>query len=251
VWAVAARPPVVAGSLLAFALVAGVLITAPEKSAAERAVERGQALIAAQLPTAPVVTAANTTTHRGRPQEGDGPADAGEPAWPRNLAVPPGEAMSGFGDSVLSGAAPAMFERFPGVALDATPNRQWPDAPGLIRAALDAGTLRPVVVLQFGTNAGLNSEASKAALREVLELLGSDRRVVLVNTVGVSNWVPETNAVLAAIAAEHDHVVVADWHGTVSGAPHVLHSDRTHPNMEGIAVYADLVATSLDALGPG
>jgi lysophospholipase L1-like esterase len=74
---------------------------------------------------------------------------------------------------------------------------------------------------------------------------------VLVNTVGVSSWVPDANATLAEIVSEHPNAAVMDWHGVVAARPELLHSDRTHPNMEGIAVYAELVATTLDELGPG
>jgi hypothetical protein len=158
--------------------------------------------------------------------------------------------MVGFGDSVLSGAAPAIYERFPGIVLDAEPIRQWRDAPAVIQQALDAGTLRPVVVLNFGTNAGLQSAESQQALRSVLDTIGSSRRVVLVNTVGVSDWVPSTNAALAEISAEHPNTIVMDWHATVEADPGLLHADRTHANLDGIRVYAEQLARTIDQLGP-
>jgi peptidoglycan/LPS O-acetylase OafA/YrhL len=242
-WAVTGRPAVAGASLVVLGLLAIALTTAPEASEAELAVARGQAAIEAQRPV-PVSTAPQPGAEPGA--EGAGAA----PAWPEDQPVPAGELITGYGDSVLSGAAPAMFERFDGIAIDAEPNRQWPAAPGLVRGALDAGILRPVVVLSFGTNAGLNSDASQDALRETLEILGPDRRVVLVNTVGTSSWIPDTNEKLEQIAAEHDNVIVADWNSVVAADPSLLHSDRTHPNMEGIGVYADLVASSLEELGP-
>ena len=82
--------------------------------------------------------------------------------------------------------------------------------------ALDAGTLRSAVVLAFGTNAGLESDESQQALRAVLDALGPSRRVVLVNTVGVSDWVPSSNATLAAISAEYPNTIVMDWHSDVA-----------------------------------
>ena len=41
-----------------------------------------------------------------------------------------------------------------------------------------------------------------------------------------------------------------DWHATVAADPSLLHSDRTHPNWEGIGVYAEQLAETLDRLGP-
>ncbi len=233
--------PLALGGVTVLVLLAATLATAPDETAAQRSVEEGERLMAEQAASAPSSTVDVTAASAGAP---------GEPAWPESDPVPSGELISAFGDSVVSGAAPALYERFPGIVIDAEPIRQWRDAPALVEAAVDAGTARPVVVLGFGTNAGLESEESRAALRSVLDVLGPGRRVVLVNTVGVSEWVPSTNETLAEISAEHPNTIVADWRGAVAADPGMLHADRTHPNIEGIAVYADLIATALDDLGP-
>ncbi len=178
------------------------------------------------------------------------PDGAVQAAWPESDPVPPGELVVAFGDSVVSGAAPALYERFPGILIDAEPIRQWREAPAVVARALESGAGRPAVVLGFGTNAGLQSEESRGALRSVLDALGPDRRVVLVNTVGVSDWVPSTNETLAEISAEYPNTIVADWHAIVASDPGLLHDDRTHPNLEGIDVYADLIARSFEQLGP-
>jgi peptidoglycan/LPS O-acetylase OafA/YrhL/lysophospholipase L1-like esterase len=218
---------------------AGMAIaTSPGKSAAQLSVEAGEQAIAARQQGPPASTG----------PAGSGAADA--LVWPDTLPVPAGDQIIGFGDSVLSGAAPAIYQRFPGAVVDAEPNRQWRDAPAIVARAIEDGTARPVVVLNFGTNAGLESAGSRAGLESVLATLGPDRRVVLVNTVGVSDWVPSTNATLAALSAAHPNTIVADWHAVVAADPSLLHSDRTHPNMRGIRAYADLLARTLDELGP-
>lgn len=106
-------------------------------------------------------------------------------------ALPTGDLMTGFGDSVLSGTAPAIHERFPGIVLE-----------------------------------------------------------VLVTTVGIGEWVPASNATLLSIAAEQPNAAVADWHAVVAADPSLLHEDRTHPNFDGIAIYADLIGTTHQQLGP-
>jgi peptidoglycan/LPS O-acetylase OafA/YrhL len=256
---VAPGPGIAAVSAAAVVVFAGVAIgTAPEKSAAQLAVEQGEQAMAAQAgdvagsgPAGQAAAAqAQLLPPDAEPSAEPESAPRPAPAWPKRHEVPPGELVVGLGDSVLSGAAPALYERFPGILLDAEPIRQWREAPALVQQMLDAGTMRPVVVLSFGTNAGLESEESEQALRSVLDLLGPDRRIVLVNVVGVSGWVPSTNDKLAAISAEHPNTVVADWHSVIAADPSLVHSDRTHPNIEGIDVYAELVATSLRDLGP-
>lgn len=280
------------GAVAAAALVvlAGVgLATAPEKSEAQLAVERGQQAIEEQSPAsgsegtpgtpsgdesaAPGAgegVGATTPTEVGPIVETpDAPSDvpisdAGDsgvtptdpppgstsPAWPVDQPVPPGDAIIGFGDSVLTGAAPAVYDRFPGVLLDAKPIRQWRDAPEFVQAHIDAGTMRDVVVLNYGTNAGLMSDEAEDGLRKTLDAIGPSRRVVLVNIVGVSRWVPSSNEKLAQISAEYPNTIVADWHSLVKADPSLVHTDKTHPNMKGIKVYADLLARSLETLGP-
>ena len=243
--AVAPRLVTAAGAAMIL-VVGGVVLTAPSKSAAQLAVERGQREIeqANQQDPAPV----------GELVEAPSPTSSTAPpvtAWPTVQPVPAGESISAFGDSVLSGAAPAMYERFPGIHLDAVPIRQWKDAPAVVERAAASGSLRRAVVLNFGTNAGLVDAHSVDGLRATLDLIGPDRRVVVVNIVGVSEWVPSSNALLAEVASGRDNVVVADWRSIVHDDPSLLHPDRTHPNWNGIAVYAEMVAAAFERLGPG
>ncbi|MGB5014173.1 MAG: acyltransferase family protein, partial [Pyrinomonadaceae bacterium] len=179
------------------------LVNAPEKSRAQIAVELGEQAIAEQ-------NSKNLSENIEAPN-GSGNIDS-EPAWPSDQKVPTGDRIVGFGDSVMSGAAPAIYERFPGIIVNARPILQWADAPGLVKDMIDKGTMRRVVILNFGTNAGFKEPASEQALRDILNMLGPKRRVVLVNTVGVSYWIPDANARLSEISAEYPNTIVADWY---------------------------------------
>lgn len=238
------------------------LATAPARTEVQAAVEDGQALIEAQTPprrfTERNAAGGNTaadpsaTPRRGEPASATDPVAGGiEPAWPPRRRLPPGDRMVGLGDSVMSGAAPALFRRFDGIYLDATPNLQWRDAPAMVDRLIDDGLLRPVVVLGFGTNAGLESRESIDALRATLDMIGPERRVVVVDVVGISYWVPSTNETLRRIAADYPNVVVAAWNAETRADPGLLHDDRTHPDLDGIEVYADVIADALRRLGPG
>lgn len=186
-----------------------------------------------------------------------GPTTPGEPA---NENVPPaplpgnaqvagqttsGADMVGIGDSVMSGAAPALLERFPGMRLDAAASRQWDDAPEIVDRLLAQGQLRTTVVLNFGTNAGLIDEDHIEGLRSTIERIGPSRRIIVVTVVGISRWVPESNANLVRIAGTYPNVTVVDWHGAVQNDPTLVHSDRTHPNIQGIDVYAQLIEQAI------
>lgn len=255
------------GAATAVVVALGLVVTAPSASRVELAIARGEQAIVdaatramvADADGAPGVDLAGTpgaAAAEPSPPAAIDPSDVHEPPSPpqapsraaSSATARPvvGADVVGFGDSVLSAAAPALLADIPGIALDAKPIRKWVDAPGILAAAAEAGRLRPVVLLAFGTNGGFQFAGSEAALREVLETIGPDRRVILVNSSGISYWLPEANARLAAIAAEYPNAVVVDWYSEAVAHPELLHNDRTHPNMAGIQVYAALVADALD-----
>ena len=188
-------------------------------------------------PAAPEGEAADGVSADATADAGDAPtADA--TADPNAALVPAGEDISGIGDSMMYVAAPGLSSVFPGITLDAKSNRQWPAVLEAIRTGVQAGTVRDAVVISAGTNAGARDPG---VIREALDLLGPGRRVVLVNIFGSSLWVPESNANLEAVAAEYPNVVVADWNGTISQHLDRLQPDQTHPDMDGMYLYAQVV----------
>jgi peptidoglycan/LPS O-acetylase OafA/YrhL len=234
------KPSVAAtGAVVLVTLACIGIMTAPEKSQAQLSVESGERAIAEQ-----------NAQSQQKPEDSDKKSEEAL-AWPKDQSIPPGNYIVGMGDSVMSGAAPALYAKFPGIRIDAQPIRQWRDAPAIVQQMIDKGTIRNVVVLNYGTNAGFKEAESEAALRAILQALGPKRRVVLINVVGKSYWVPSTNERLQAISSEFPNTIVADWNSVVQAKPGLLHRDRTHPNNAGSAVYADLIAESLEKLGPG
>ncbi|MGP7959828.1 acyltransferase family protein [Sanguibacter sp. A247] len=250
-----ARLAVAVPALWTFGLVI-VLATAPTTSSAQRMVADGleaQERAAAAQP--PVDGPAPATPSRTPPA----PATPTSPATPDASTKAPGvgaatgpvdgRVVSAFGDSVLSGVVPGVLEQAPGISIDAKPIRRWTDATALVQGARADGSLRDVVVLVFGTNAGLHDEASKDALRATLAAVGPERPVVLVTIVGVSRWVKESNDALRAIAAERPGTHIADWHAVVATTPGLLGADRTHASIAGMAAFAELLARTLGTAG--
>ena len=243
-------------TVLAVVGTGAAVASAPARTAAELAVEAGIQAGAEAQAAAPDGSRAQGAagSRQGQP---DASAGADTPAPTSRTDSPArepfgakqGAHVSGFGDSVLSAATPAILARYPRAQIEAVPNKDWLDAERMIRTAKREGRLRDTVLLSFGTNAGFQLEGSPDAAKRVLDLIGPERRVVLVNTVGVSYWVPDANETLGQIAAGRENVAVADWHMLVGKQPGLLHSDATHPNMDGIEAYTDLVEQSFATLG--
>ena len=86
------------------------------------------------------------------------------------------------------------------------------------------------VILDFGTNGGVEDEA---LVRQVLDQLGPDRRILIYNIYSPSTFVDEANAIYAKLAEEYPNVYLVDWYSIAKAHPEYLNSDRTHTNIEG------------------
>ena len=160
------------------------------------------------------------------------------------LLVPDGKDITAIGDSLVVTSADGLEYRFPGMTFEAKSNRQWGDAMPVLEAALEADTVRDNVIVHFGTNAGVDGDA----LREVLDTLGPDRQVVVMNLYSSSTFVPPSNETIDEVVADYPNAVVGDWHAAMTEEPETLQSDRIHPDIAGMHVYARVVAESFDKL---
>ncbi|PUB29932.1 peptidoglycan/LPS O-acetylase OafA/YrhL [Promicromonospora sp. AC04] len=236
-------------AVLALVGTGAAVTSAPSRTATELAIAAGVQAAAGQA-AAQAAAGPNTATPAA---DGAGEAAptsrAGGPASDRlPFGARQGAQVSAFGDSVLAAAAPAILARYPRAQVEGVVSTDWLDAERMIRTAKREGRLRQTVLLNFGTNAGFQLEGSAAAARHVLDMIGPDRRVVLVNSVGISYWVPDANKTLDQVAAGRENVAVADWHTLVDEHPGLLHADATHPNLDGVEAYTDLVEESFAAL---
>ena len=199
-------------------------------------------------PSEPAPTASSNgpgQDESGEGESGQGPSGEGEPREDEaGWYVPRGDQVTVFGDSLVVSSLYGFQDKFPGVQLVAKSNRQWPEGRALVRAHLDAGSVRDSVVLSYGTNAGVREPE---IVRETLDLLGPERQVVLVNLYGKSSWIGESNDNLQQIADEYPNVAVADWHSLASENPGYLQSDGVHPDIEGANAYALLVKETFAA----
>ena len=164
-----------------------------------------------------------------------------------DLLVPAGEEITAIGDSLVVTSADGLTFRFPGIAYEARSNRQWHDTLAVIEESVAAGTVRDNVVLHLGTNAGVDEKALRAAL----EAFGPERNVVVMDLYVRSSFVDSSNDTIRQVVDEHPNAVVGDWNATISEQPQVLQSDQVHPDIEGMHVYAEVVARAFDELARG
>jgi len=226
-----AAPPgrvLVAGS--AIALAAALTITAttldPGESSAQRAIAEGQAAVAA--------AAARAAEPRPEPSAADAPAQ-----------LLTGDQVYAIGDSVMLAAAPWLQEELPGILIDAEVSRSMFVAPSLVQAAVDSGSMRPILVLGLATNGDVDRED----LEEVLDIIGPDRLLVVVNGQAPRDWIPIGNKVVEDFARAERDVELANWHAAIAPRIDELASDEVHPGgpISG-GIYVGAVSDALQRL---
>ncbi len=212
-WSRTRRPRLAAGALVVLTAMSVVAVaSAPSTSAVQRQIEAGQRIAAKSVVDAP--PAAVPTA---------------------DFSMPEGKDITAFGDSLIVTSSGGLATRFPGIMLDGKSNRQWPAGQQAVQERLGTGTVRRAVILDFGTNAGVHDPQ---LVHNVINALGTDRMIVLVNLFG--SW-EEDNPTLQAVAAAHPNVIIADWYSAISKQPGLLQSDGVHPGIKGAQLYADVI----------
>nr|WP_246820324.1 MULTISPECIES: acyltransferase family protein [unclassified Corynebacterium] len=215
-----AVPVIVVLSLLG---VGYALVTSEDKSELERELER--------------MAQSNEQAASSAPAQ---PAETTKPKEKR--AIPTGNEISAIGDSVMLAASEALNERFPGISIDAAISRHYSAALPVVQGLKDSGQLRSTVFVGLGTN-GATFEGQ---MDELIDIVGSERTLVLVLPYGERDWMGPARAEIIEAATTHDNVYIADWCGVAQENPAMLYDDGVHPLPEGAHLYADALYDALE-----
>ncbi|MGV9183189.1 acyltransferase family protein [Arcanobacterium canis] len=205
-----------------------VIATAPAKSSTTLAIEKGES----------VVDERSTEQHLSSAESSElGQTDRSHLVDGFHTSLPHTEEITAIGDSMIAASKTGFTHVMPGIRFIAKSNTQWKDAKQMIADGLNKKLIGRGVILSFGTNAGVPHPQE---VREVLDLLGSHRMIVLMNLYSPSTFIASANKELAAIADEYANVTLADWNSYVSTQPALLQVDQTHPSIQGAVEFAQL-----------
>jgi lysophospholipase L1-like esterase len=229
-------------------VVTGIVVTAPDQSQTARMLAANEAAAAADEPSAAQSASPRSSgpASGGSPSALPGPAASGASAAPTaknaTFTMPAGKDIDAYGDSIMVGSLAALRYYFPGIRIDAKSNRRWSDAVTEVTARGDVN--RRAIVLAFGTNAGVDKEGVK----KVLDELGPNRMIVLVNVMGPFSRIGRDNAAIEEIARGRANVAIADWASAVRAHPEQVQSDRIHPTIKGAHLFSKTVRAALAEL---
>jgi len=154
-----------------------------------------------------------------------------------------GKGVTAIGDSVMVEVGPALQELFPDIVVDGKIGRQMYQAPEVIKNLRDQGMLGNTVIIELGANGAFTEKQ----FADILELLGKDRQIVLMNTRVPKPWEKEVNHLLAQAADDNSTIKLVNWYSASSGHNEYFYSDGVHLKPAGVQAYASLVA---DAVNP-
>lgn len=148
------------------------------------------------------------------------------------------------GDSIGIGIAPYLKKYYPNLYVDAKVSRQFSDAKSIIQLLLKNDKLAPTVVIELGTNGSF----SESQMRTVIDLIGSDRKIVFVNTNVPRSWCEGVNSTLAKISAEYANTTVADWYDASTNKSNYFYKDGVHLSITGTLIMANVIADAISRM---
>ncbi|HZK87402.1 MAG TPA: acetyltransferase, partial [Syntrophomonas sp.] len=154
-----------------------------------------------------------------------------------------GKGVTAIGDSVMVEVGPELKKLFPDIVVDGKIGRQMYQAPQIVKNLKDQGTLGNTVIIELGANGAFTEKQ----FTDILELLGGDRQIVIINTRVPKPWESVVNQVLAQAAADAPNIKLVDWYSASNGHNEYFYADGVHLKEAGAQAYAALVA---DAVNP-
>lgn len=167
---------------------------------------------------------------------------------PEPQPLPAGTDISVIGDSVALGSTEAFTRAFPGMdpaQVNAEVSRSLIAVPGILQELSAAGVERDVIIVAMGANGPAGSEYIDAIMDEI----GPDRLVVVMNAHSSLPVNADINAGISESVANHPNAEVGDWDAAISERPDLLAADNVHPaGEEGRDLYAQVAKSALQRL---
>jgi len=141
----------------------------------------------------------------------------------------------------MVGAANDMAADIPNLDLDAKVGMQVLDAIQILQTRLDSGSLRQVVVVDIGNNGPM----STVEFDRIMQIAGSERRVIFLTVRVPRSWEGSNNQVITDGTARYSNAFLVDWYGATINQPELFWDDGIHLRPEGALLYARMIAAAI------
>jgi peptidoglycan/LPS O-acetylase OafA/YrhL len=145
--------------------------------------------------------------------------------------------IDAIGDSIMIDIRPYLMKAMPKASVDGRVGRQPSEALPMIRQLKGSNRLSSTVIIELGTNGPMTSDQ----LRSIIDGIGTNRRVVLVNTRVPRPWQYTVNQTLAREAARYANVRLADWYKVSENHSDYFAPDQVHLTKSGAIALTNLL----------
>lgn len=146
-----------------------------------------------------------------------------------------------FGDSLAFITGPYAIDVFQNGNYFGESSLQIWDALPMLRELVQEGVVKENVVVILGTNAGLD----QPAVDELMEILGPDRNVFLVNTNSRVFHIKEVNDIIKATSEKFPNAYEVDWYNYQKGNPDWYTFDEIHHSELGMEHFIVIVTRTM------
>jgi peptidoglycan/LPS O-acetylase OafA/YrhL len=149
--------------------------------------------------------------------------------------------ITAIGDSVLINPAPYLKKKFPNITIDAKVSRQMRHAQDIVNTLKQKNQLGDIVIIQLGTN----SPFPDKTLTNLIEAIGKNRKILLVNVRVPRPWESVVNKSLAVNSKKYPNTTVVDWYSTSAKHNEYFVKDGVHLKPAGAKAYAEMIEKAI------
>ena len=148
------------------------------------------------------------------------------------------------GDSIMNSAESRLKKNYPNANFDTKIGRQFNKLPEILKKMSEQNKIGDTVVIGLGTNGPIQDKD----FDEAMKLIGSNRKVVFINTKMPDKWQDSVNAKLLEKAKQYPNVSVIDWHSQAVKIPQYYEPDKTHLKDKGQEFYTGFITQQVNQL---
>ncbi|HDX9577220.1 TPA: acetyltransferase [Bacillus pseudomycoides] len=150
--------------------------------------------------------------------------------------------FTAIGDSIMIDVTPNLKNAFPNINIDAKIGRQFSEATASVGRMKKEGTLGQCVIIGLGTNGAFTTEQ----ITSLMQSIGNERKVILVNTRVPRPWESVVNNKLKETASKFSNITLVDWYSASAGKKEYFEPDGVHLTKAGGEAYTSLVVKSIN-----
>jgi hypothetical protein len=147
-------------------------------------------------------------------------------------------AILAIGDSVMLGAKMALENQIMGARVDAKVGRQFSSVLEIVKSLKASKGIPSKIIIHLGTNGTIFEKH----LVELMDLLSSCDRVIVVNNHVPRSWHKQNNSILEKVVPTYPNAYLVNWHEVCLVHKQLLYKDGIHiGNARGAELYANKI----------